>query len=218
MVFSELNDALSTHGLMVRGGFHCTTNDHVATNIKTLVLIGNAGPEMWNAFEKSMPEDPNPMNAWSKVIIDQIAVRFDAIAAYPFEGPPYHPFQKWAMKADTVFQTPIGPLIHPTFGMWHAYRGALLFSETLELPTQHDAQSPCDSCSDKPCLSTCPVDAFTPEGYDVPRCRNHIGSENGRDCLINGCLARRACPIGQDYIYEPTQAAFHMGHFLNPRD
>lgn len=214
MMYHDLNDALSAHGLMVRGGFHPGPDDHVPEGIQTLVLVGNAGPGMWRTFAENMPDDPNPMDAWSKTIIDQIAARFSAAAAYPFEGPPYLPFQKWAMQADTVFETPIGPLIHPTYGMWHAYRGAVMFKDALDLPTPSDITSPCDTCADKPCLSTCPVRAFTLDGYDVPGCRAHIGSDAGRDCLENGCLARRACPIGQDYIYEPAQAEFHMRHFL----
>lgn len=214
MIYHDLNDALSAHGLMVRGGFHSGPDDHVPSDIQTLILVGNAGPDMWRVFADQMPDDANPMDTWSKTVIDDIAAQFDATPAYPFAGPPYHPFQKWAMKADTVLQTPIGPLIHPTFGMWHAYRGALLFKDTLDLPTQTDAASPCDTCADKPCMNTCPVGAFTSDGYDVPECRAHIGSPTGSDCLDNGCLARRACPIGQDYIYEPAQAEFHMRHFL----
>lgn len=216
MIFNALNDAFSIHGLMIRGGFHAGADGHVPDGIKTLILIGNAGPDMWHVFGKTMPDIPNPMDAWSKTIINEIATQFSATAVYPFEGPPYHPFQKWAMRADTVFPTPIGPLIHPKYGMWHAYRGALLFREALELPPKNNATSPCDTCVDKPCMTTCPVEAFSAGGYDVPGCRTHIGSPEGVDCMGNGCLARRACPVGQNYIYEPAQAAFHMGHFLNP--
>ena len=99
--------------------------------------------------------------------------------------------------------------------MWHAYRGALLFAERLKLPEQRSAPSPCESCPDKPCLNTCPVGAFTPGGYDVAGCRAHIGKPEGSDCLGFGCLARRACPVGQDYLYEPAQARFHMQKFLD---
>lgn len=202
--------------MIIRGGFHSGPDDHVPADTKTLILIGNAGPDMWRVFSNVMPDDPNPMNVWSKAIIDEIAAQYGASAAYPFAGPPYFPFQQWAMKADSVFASPIGPLIHPVYGMWHAYRGALLFQDVIDLPGLPKTRSPCDTCTDKPCLTTCPVGAFTTEGYDVPGCRGHIGSIDGADCLENGCFARRACPIGQDYIYEPAQAEFHMGHFLKP--
>jgi len=217
MDLNQLNSAFSAQGMIIRGGFHPGADDHVPAGTKTLILIGNAGPDMWRAFSNAMPDDPNPMNTWSKVIIDGIATDVGATAVYPFTGPPYYPFQQWAMKADSVFASPIGPLIHPIYGMWHAYRGALLFKETIDLPKMPNISSPCDTCTDKPCLSTCPVEAFSADGYDVPGCRSHIGSNEGFDCLANGCLARRACPIGQDYIYVPAQAEFHMRHFLDPK-
>ncbi len=217
MILHELSSALSAHGMIIRGGFHPGADDHVPADTKTLILIGNAGPDMWRVFSNAMPVDPNPLNTWSKAIIDDIAADVGADAAYPFMGPPYFPFQQWAMKADTVFASPIGPLIHPVYGMWHAYRGALLFKDTIDLPEMPNASSPCDTCIDKPCLTTCPVEAFSANGYDVPGCRSHIGSHEGRDCLDNGCRARRACPIGQDYIYEAAQARFHMMHFLDPK-
>lgn len=215
MVLKQLSNTLKPHGLMVRGGYHSGPDDPVPEGTRTLVLIGNAGPDMWRAVAGQMPDDPNPMDAWTKRVIDKIAAEFDARAAYPFQGPPYYPFQQWAMKADNVFQTPIGPLIHPVYGMWHAYRGALLFGGYIDLPDRPDIKSPCDTCADKPCLTSCPVSAFSANGYDVPACRSHIGSPDGADCLGNGCRARRTCPVGQDYIYEPAQAAFHMRHFLN---
>jgi hypothetical protein len=35
--------------------------------------------------------------------------------------------------------------------------------------------------------------------------------------MTGGCLARRACPVGTDYAYDPRQAAFHMTAFLAAR-
>ncbi len=32
-----------------------------------------------------------------------------------------------------------------------------------------------------------------------------------------GCRARRACPVGREYFYDPEQAAFHMRAFLDAR-
>jgi hypothetical protein len=31
--------------------------------------------------------------------------------------------------------------------------------------------------------------------------------------MAHGCLARRACPVGQAYRYTDAQAAFHMRAF-----
>jgi hypothetical protein len=222
MQYEEVNAALAGSGLICRGGFHPEPTDGVPEPggpVATVVIVGNAGPEMWQAFSAAVSEDrrqseANPLNDWTRDVISGAAAALGAAAVYPFDGPPYLPFQRWAMRADDVHVSPIGPLIHPEYGLWHAYRGALLLAEQLDTPAGSGDASPCDSCADKPCLNTCPVDAFGAEGYDVPACRDHLAVMAGEDCLGAGCLARRACPIGRDYIYEPDQARFHMQRFL----
>ena len=37
------------------------------------------------------------------------------------------------MRAEGLKPSPIGILMHPQFGLWHAYRGALLFDVEIEL-------------------------------------------------------------------------------------
>jgi hypothetical protein len=120
------------------------------------------------------------------------------------------PFQRWAMRAEAVHPSPIGMLIHPLFGLWHAYRAALAWPEGLDLPARPALASPCETCAEKPCLSTCPVGAFSRRGYDVPSCVRHLDTPAGADCMGEGCRARRACPVGRDYRYAPVQAEFHM--------
>ena len=132
-------------------------------------------------------------------------------------GPPWLPFQRWAMKADSVAPSPLGILIHPDYGLWHAYRGAFAFVERLPLPPREQRPSPCDSCIERPCLSACPVGAFTPGRYDVARCRDHVAGPAGRACREEGCLARLACPIGRAHAYPAAEMAFHMAAFLAGR-
>jgi hypothetical protein len=114
------------------------------------------------------------------------------------------------MKAGGVHRSPIGILIHADFGLWNVYRGALLFHERLTLPSLPASASPCDSCAEKPCLTACPADAFTPEGFDMHACVGHVESRKGKACATGGCLARRACPVGRAHAYIPEEGAFHM--------
>ncbi len=76
------------------------------------------------------------------------------------------------------------------------------------------AERPCDTCVERPCLTTCPVEAFSQSGYDVPRCVAHVDSPAGVECLTGGCLARRACPVGREYAYQAEQAEFHTRAFV----
>jgi hypothetical protein len=113
--------------------------------------------------------------------------------------------------------SPLGLLIHPVDGLWRGYRGALAFAESLAVPPIRAAVSPCETCLARPCLSACPVGAFTGASYDVAACAAHLGRAAGRACMEGGCLARRACPVGAERAQEPREAAFHMQAFLAAR-
>lgn len=215
--FDGLTAALAEHGLAPRGAFHPGPADVVPGEAGTLVLVGNAGPAMWDAFAADRPAGPDALDVWSREVLGLVAARVGAVALFPFGGPPYLPFQRWAMRAEAVHPSPLGILIHPDYGLWHGYRGALAFVERLELPSRDDRPSPCESCADRPCLTACPVDAFSDSGYDVDSCAGYLRSPDGGDCMTGSCLARRACPVGRDYTYPPDQAAFHMSAFLRGR-
>ena len=218
MEYARLEKIVGDAGLICRGGFHPEPKDGVPVPAETVVLLGNAGPAFWQAVLDSLSgEDKNaanPLDRWTRRTVYKVAADVGGIALFPFDGPPYLPFQQWARRADAVDFSPLGPLIHPDFGLWHAYRAALAFENRIELPERDPRPSPCETCADKVCLSTCPVAAFGRYGYDVRLCTDHLKSAGGLDCMDLGCRARRACPIGHDYIYPPAQARFHMEAFL----
>ena len=164
-----------------------------------------------------MDGPPNPLDRWSRRIIGGLALELGAVALYPFEGPPWLPFQRWAARAEPVHRSALGMLIHPDWGLWHSYRGALAFAERLALPQRVDRPDPCDACAAKPCLSACPVGAFSLERYDVAACADHLRSTAGRDCMELGCRARDACPVGAYHRLKQDQAGFHMRAFLASR-
>ena len=221
---ARIEAAVAAAGLTPRGAFHPEADDGVpplagGAAAATVVLAGNAGPGMWAAFAAAgtQPGGANPLDEWTRRVLEGVAADLGATALFPFGGPPYLPFQRWAMRAETVWPSPIGPLIHPEYGLWHAYRGALAFAGRLALPPREERPSPCDGCADKPCLTTCPVGALSESGYDVPACVAHISSRAGDDCLALSCRARRACPVGRDNAYGPDQARFHMAAFVRAR-
>ncbi len=184
-------------------------------NENAALLLGNIGGSLWGAFSASGytdDEQPNPLNRWTQRIVGDVAARFGVESRYPF-GEPVWPFQRYAMAATGMQPSPLGILIHPQYGLWVALRAALVFEEPIDPPATPVRNHPCDSCVEKPCLSTCPVGAFSGDGYDVTRCRSHLASGQGDDCLQGGCLARRACPVGGEYAYNASQQTFHMRAF-----
>ena len=218
MQLGEIERSLQDAGLSPRGAFYPAADDGVPplaadTPARTVVLAGNAGPLMWLAFDAARAEHPMALDEWSARVLNGLAARLGARAVFPFERP-YLPFQRWAMRAEACHSSPLGLLIHPSYGLWHGYRGALLFAAAIELPPPEHRASPCVSCADRPCLTACPAGAFDGKTYDAPACARHLAGMPEPACMEFGCLARHACPVGRDYRYAPAQARFHMQAFL----
>ena len=225
MPLAELTQALARHGLRLRGGFATdgATDAEIlraAPWARTLILVGNVGSELWDrsGAEIAALDDPDPLDRWTRTVIEPIAASVDALALFPFAGPPYWPFQRWAERAEGVRQSPIGIQIHPEFGLWHAYRAAILLREAIPLP-RREQPHPCDTCVGRPCLAHCPVNAFTSTGYAVDRCVDHVVAlqNEAGSCGEVGCLARLACPVGTAWRYRPEHARFHMHAFVKAR-
>jgi len=227
-MLEQLAAALKRHGMLIRGGFGLSDDDErdlegfpdlASTRPdRTLVLIGNAGPPLYEAFFAARePAGSNPLDDWTRRVIEPIAAAFGARAAFPSGGPPWLPFQRWAMRAEGLKASPLGILIHPEYGLWHAYRAVLLFDRAIDLPVRPTVAHPCDNCVARPCLSICPVGAVHEQAYDVDNCAKHVAGSGGSACRSFGCLARRACPVGQAYQYPEAAMAFHMAAFLRGR-
>jgi len=219
----KLAEILQSYGLFLRGITEISKAEIETYGFSAvrpaLALVGNIGSSYWPVFSHS-PEfhdgQPHPLDRWSRRVAEAIASELPVQPVYPFEGPPYYPFQQWAQRAEGLEQSPIGVMIHPEFGLWHSYRFALLGAHFEVAPAHSPADSPCLGCEAKPCLHRCPVDALDTNAYDVERCRNYLQQTPQARCHATGCLARYACPIAPDLSYTPAQGRFHLQAFLNP--
>jgi hypothetical protein len=220
--YVDLRTAVAAVGLTVRGGFVPQPADGVpplpdGRLASAVILVGMTDRAHWDAF-RAAPESrdgqPHPLDRWGHRVLAAVAERTGAALLEPSVGPPWWPFQRWAQRAEAVHPSPLGLLIHPDFGLWHAYRGALAFADAVDLPPVHEQPSPCATCRDRPCLSGCPVGAYTTTGFAVDACATYLSSALGERCLSGGCLARRACPIGQRATHGPDQARFHLEAFV----
>lgn len=204
-------------GFTPLGWFEPMPQDKVPEGARFVILIGNAGPDMFRRFARERDPSRDAMDDWTRDVVHHLARDLDAEAVYPFDMEPPWPFLTWARRGGAGHVSPLGLNIHPTYGLWHAYRAALLFPVAFDLPRQSLGQHPCEACLDKPCLTACPVSAFDGTSYDVPACARHLASAEGKPCMSRGCLARHACPVGQGFAYAPAQAEFHMRAFLAAR-
>jgi ferredoxin-like protein FixX len=177
-----------------------------------VILIGNAGPNMFARFAR---DGGGSLDEWTRAAVEPLAADLDAKAVFPFDVP-HQPFLSWARRGGAGHVSPLGLNIHQTYGLWHAYRAALLFPVEFDLPRVAAGAHPCLSCVAKPCLSACPVSAFDGKSYDVAACGMHVNAGDNA-CMDGGCLARLACPIGVQYQYAKPQAQFHMKAFAKAR-
>lgn len=193
---------------------------------RALVPVVNAGSDFWPHFTAS-PEfadgKPDPLNRWTRRVVSAIAASLGAGAVFPFDGPPFLPFQQWALRTGTVSPSPLGVLAHRTWGPWFAFRGALVFGDAFEPePTAREpGGGPCEACAEKPCLDACPAGALgRTHGYRPAVCRSFVAADGAASCGARGCLVRHACPVGRDFAYRPEQARFHMRAFVaaGPRE
>jgi hypothetical protein len=192
-----LEQRLREYGLYLRGITRLNPDELESYGFPVdraaIALVGNIGSSYWPLFSESPEYDDgaaDPLDRWSRRVAETVAAEFSLQPVYPFEGPPYYPFQRWAQRAEALEQSPIGVMMHPEFGLWHSYRFA------------------------KPCLRRCPVDAFDGSGYDVEACAGYLRQMPLAECHALGCLARYACPVAPGLRYVPEQGRFHLQAFL----
>ncbi|RWN33938.1 MAG: 4Fe-4S dicluster domain-containing protein [Mesorhizobium sp.] len=220
-MIDEITAALGANGLILRGGFVFPDDEDAphgtsGAPARSVLLVGQAGAAPWPHFLRWRENQPrtiaDPLDNWSRQVIGAVANEFQARAVSPSDKP-YLPFQQWAMRAEGLKPSPLGILVHPQYGLWHAYRGALLFEDELPIQAGEAAPHLCDSCVEKPCLKSCPVDAYSEQGFAYQSCLAHVREAGGSPCRSGGCLDRNSCPYGTEYRYPPEVQAFHMASF-----
>lgn len=75
--------------------------------------------------------------------------------------------------------------------------------------------SPCLECEARPCLTSCPVNAFSENSYDVIKCVKYLKSKPEKSCINNGCKARLSCHYQNSMRYGNLQIRHHMKYFIN---
>ena len=231
----SLERQLAESGLAVFGRFAVHSEDisdsaHSGFAGRSALLIGNAGGGMWQAFstaDEFGDGASDPLDRWTQRVVSAAIGEQDAAlkALFPF-GDPVWPFQRWAKRATAAQSSPLGLLIHPEYGLWWGLRAAVILLEGADEKQIQDVERaihPCDDCAERPCLSACPVNAFTSGGFAVYRCRSWLdsiasqsdsgGERADPDCLMTGCAARNACPVGREWRQPQEQIRFHLRAF-----
>ena len=232
---ADLIAELARQGLSLRGGWIPGAQDKLPAlpeggAAAVVWMVGVVGSSMWPHFKASpFYQDglPDPLDRWSAHLGQTLAAQWGGVALFPFDGPPYYPFQQWADRSEPTQNSPLMLRIHPQHGLWHAYRFALALPQldgkdaqvlreesALRQHAADNSTSLCAQCTGQPCLQACPAGAFTGTQYRIDACAAHLHADLDGDCMQQGCLARRACPVGPAVRYTPEHAAFHMQAFV----
>lgn len=216
MAFSALPRTTLTRIEQAANAWHLSVFGVVHTDlppgVQSLVLLGPHEPGFWAAVTASAEFSdalPDPLDRWSLRAVGSLATDLRAQAFFPFGGPPYQPFTRWARASGRAHLSPVGLLVHDRAGLMVSYRGALGLDVPIGAPDP--GPHPCETCA-RPCLDACPVSALRADGYDVAGCKRDL-DRPGNDCLSKGCKVRRTCPLSQSHGRLEAQSAFHMRTF-----
>lgn len=189
--------------------------DPAASPFRQLLLVGNGGGTFWQRSRGFVARTGHPLDEFA---VDTVQ-RFLADAApgvryrvlYP--GPSLVPLQTLGRLAGWHHPSPMMVGINDYWGMWYAYRVALVADTDFAPTARVNSVSPCQTCVEKPCLSACPASALDEqEGLRLEPCLDHRMAP-ASNCA-GTCQARMACPVGLQHRYPDGQIDYHYRYSL----
>lgn len=182
---------------------------------RRLVLLGHGGRRLWAALQKWGVKTTDPVDHYSLTLTRQFIRDYlgDPPVCWLYPQTDYlAPLQQLGALAGWSHSSPLGLGIHPEYGVWFAYRAAFLTTAELPLRVEPERPSPCATCTNKPCITTCPVEAVQIDRFDVDGCARY--RLRPQSPCADRCLARLACPFFPEHRYTLAQMQYHYRHSL----
>jgi len=185
-----------------------------ARQYRQLILIGNAGPKLWESVMAAQSRSKDPIDEFSvRTVSDWFATRFGDTARldlYPGDAP--LDLQGLGSLAGWHHASPFKVGINNEWGSWFAYRVAFLADTTLPPTGARFTTSPCTDCVARYCVAACPAEALADNDFDLPRC---IAYRQLPDSLCaHTCVARISCPVRSEFRYHDDQIRHGYGNSL----
>ena len=216
-------------GFNVVGVTDGTPYQQYLAGCRSAVVFANGGTLFWECFLEDIRKSPKHLSNHEHPIDDFVSRCIQSVDPTPSSS------RRWIQCSETSdifldfrvlgresglgYESPLGLLIHPMYGLWVSMRMVLLTTdvieniekiENIETIEQTDSTSicsnPCTGCVEKPCITSCPAGAVTTEGWSVQPCASfHEVSER---CTVK-CHSRLACPVGKESRHSPLQQLYH---------
>ncbi len=191
-----------------------TFPENADKHYQSLLLVGTKGSEFWQHLKSINKTQGHCFDEMSqKITVDTFSENYpqaQQLVLYP-SSEYVLPLQQLGRLVGWGRRSILGPDINAEYGTWFAYRTAMLVSEELPPTESVQAEEVCERCIDKPCQPACPVGAVREIGnFELDVCIGHRTTENSP--CADKCLARLACPVGEEYFYQPDHLTHH-GYF-----
>lgn len=227
--FAAGRQFLAEHGLNLLAVLPCAALPTAVTELlvdsgvpladfSRLLLLGHGGRRLWEAAQTAVSSPiPDPIDtfSWEKtaVFLRDYLNSPPHFRLYPDTSYPV-PLGRLGELAGWSQPSPLGIGISPVYGLWFAYRTAVLLDAPLPITVAEYGRRPCDSCEAKPCVGGCPATAVHPtQPIHFPACARHRLAPTSP--CADQCLARLACPIAPQHRYTPQQISYHYRHSLH---
>ena len=180
------------------------------SNYKQLILFAHGGRKLWEEVQPKLSASEHPIDAYSVEMVTNFCKHTTQISGFKIIYPSEKPvgLQSLGQLAGWHHSSPFRVGINQRWGSWFAYRVAILADSDFPITPKQQDPSACDTCSVKPCVTSCPAKALDSE-FSLQSCLDYRKEENSQ--CRDRCLARMACPIAKEHQYELEQIQYHYG-------
>lgn len=186
-------------------------DNHDLKSYTQLLVFAHGGKTMWQALQQSPYKSAvQPIDTFSTYTVDH----FFATELPENRHTILFPGGKQPIDLRTLgklagwhHSSPFRIGIHPRFGTWFAYRVVAFADTNLEPTATLKSHHPCETCSDKPCISACP--AVHQGELNLQLCMDYRLQEDSH-CATQ-CLSRNSCPVGREHQYSEAQMQYCYG-------
>lgn len=182
----------------------------------SLWVIGHRGRQLWQhlatlwgpGWPQASPT-PDPIDDWVRATLAQGLAGFGVRhwLVYPqLQAAALLPLQALGRVLGWGQPSPFQLSLDAQWGSWKAYRAVVCLEADLPLWGQRALAHPCASCVKRACVTACPADALQPQWRGAACAQQRLRANSS---CANTCLARLACPVGQDQAYSEQQLRYH---------
>ncbi len=194
---------------------NCNQHQIDLSNFSQLILLGHGGKKLWQQIPKSYFSQTNPIDnysidcfkQWKSKQTTQQKDMIQSNLLYPSHTTYHFNLQDLGNKVGWHNSSLLKVGINREFGLWFAYRLLVLTNTQFKSSIVNRTENICLTCSEKPCINACPVNAVTESNYHWQDCFSYRKQENS--LCKKQCLARTSCPIALENKYDDQQMAYH---------